>query len=124
MTAFQTFLINLVLPGLEQAGQTFLVQALQKFHDEKPELYKASIVAGYVFTKPLLDYVKQSETKIDDGFVEAISEAIVMSASTNGIDLEALSAVLEEQIATAQQQAAAQVVNVPTTPESETTEQK
>ncbi len=122
MTALQTFLINLVLPGLEQAGQTLLVEALQKFHDAKPELYKASVVAGHAFTTPFLEFVKQSDTKIDDSILEAISEAIVMSATANGIELEAISEQLKaEEVTPTEQQ---NIINVPITPESETTEQK
>lgn len=85
MSAFTDFLVNSLIPMIEAAGESKLVLLLQKFHDDEPEEYAASMIAGHTFIKPLLKYVAGTETKIDDGIVEAINESITISATTNGI---------------------------------------
>lgn len=85
---FTDFLVNLLLPGIEKIGEAGLVQILQKFHDNEPDLYKASIVSGHAFIKPLLKYVESTATKVDDGFVLALDEAVTLSAAANGVTFE------------------------------------
>ena len=87
MSAFTDFLVNMLLPTIEQLGESALVNVLQKFHDEQPEQYNAAIIAGHTFIKPLLAYVGGTSGKVDDGFVEAVNEAITLSALANGIVL-------------------------------------
>lgn len=88
MSAFTDLLVNILLPTFEKLGEAGLVQLLQKFHDNEADLYKASIVSGHAFVKPLLKYVDSTPTKIDDGFVAALDEAISLSAAANGITFE------------------------------------
>ncbi len=85
--SFTDFLVNMLLPTIEQLGASGLENVLQKFHDEKPDEYEAAIKAGHAFIKPLQNYVGGTSTKIDDGFVAAIDEAITLSAAANGITL-------------------------------------
>jgi len=81
------FLVNSLVPVFEEIGESKLVEVLQDFHDKNPEQYEVSIKAGHVFIQPLIEYVKKSKSKIDDGIVDAIHDAIDTSAKMNGIDL-------------------------------------
>ena len=85
MSKFSDFLINSLAPMIEAAGESKLIELLQKFHDANPEQHEVSIRAGHVFIKPLIDYVASTPTKIDDGLVAAINESITQSAAANGI---------------------------------------
>lgn len=85
MSAFTDFLIKILLPTIEQLGETKLVELLQRFHDQNPEQYDVSIRAGHTFIKPLIELVGGTPNNIDDGVVAALNEAISLSAMANGI---------------------------------------
>jgi len=85
MSKFTDFLVNIVLPTFETLGESGLVKVLQKFKEQNPEQYEVSLRAGHTFIKPLLAFVAETETKVDDGIAEAINESINLSASANGI---------------------------------------
>lgn len=88
MSKFSDFIVSALLPTIEAIGQAKLVDVLQKLHDTDIEKYKATVVAGHVFIKPLKEFVAKTNTKIDDGFVDAIDEAISESAAKNGVVFE------------------------------------
>jgi hypothetical protein len=85
MSKLSDFVMNAVLPTLEKYGEKELVKLLDKFKAADEEKYKASMIAGHAFIKPLIEYVKSTETEIDDGLVATINDAIEESASNNGI---------------------------------------
>jgi hypothetical protein len=85
MSAFSDFLVKTILPTIEKVGEGKLVDLLQKLHDADEEKYKAAVIAGHAFIKPLADYVGKTETDIDDGFVAAINDAITVSAANNAV---------------------------------------
>jgi hypothetical protein len=87
MSAFSDFLMKAILPTIESVGESKLVDLLQEFHDTDEEKYRATIIAGSAFIKPLIDYASKTTNTIDDGIVEAIHEAILVSALRNGIAL-------------------------------------
>ncbi len=85
MSAITDFLVKILLPTIEQLGETALIGLLQKYHDNDPEEYKATMIMGHTFIKRLVKYADGTEGKIDDGFVDALDEAITTSALANGI---------------------------------------
>jgi hypothetical protein len=87
MSAFSDFLVKTILPSIEKVGEGKLVDLLQELHDNDEEKYKATIVAGSAFIKPLAEYVKSTENTIDDGLVQVIQDALIISAARNKIDL-------------------------------------
>lgn len=80
-------LVGIMLPAITQLGENALVDVLQDFHDKNPDLYKRCLRAGHEFIEPLAEFVKDTKTKIDDGFVEALHNAIDLSAENNGVEL-------------------------------------
>jgi hypothetical protein len=84
---FTQILVASLVGQIEQLGEIALIDVLQNFHDKNPELYKASIKAGHAFITPLLEFVNETKGKLDDGFADAIHNAIDTSAANNGIDL-------------------------------------
>lgn len=87
VSPFVEFLLNTMAGALESVGEIKLVDLLQKLHDGEPENWKACILSGHAFIIPLKKLVGKTTTKIDDGFVAALDEAITMSAENNGLDL-------------------------------------
>lgn len=85
MSAFTEFLLNTLSGALETAGGMKLIEVLQKLHDKNPEKYNIAIQSGHDFVAALLPIVEASKTKIDDGIVGALEEAINTSAETNGV---------------------------------------
>lgn len=85
MSKFTEFLINSLAPMISQIGQTKLIEVLQKLHDKNPEQYEATIRGGHTFIKPLVKLVADTKGKLDDGLVDAIDEAITISAESNGV---------------------------------------
>lgn len=85
---FIEFMLNTMAGALESVGEMKLVELLQKLHDGEPENWKACILSGHAFIIPLKKLVGKTSSKIDDGFVAALDEAILASASANGLDLE------------------------------------
>lgn len=87
MSAFSDLIVNALLPTIEAVGESKIVDVLQKLHDSEPDKYKLVMEAGFAFITPLEKYTAGTTTKIDDGFVAAIKEAIVLSAANNGLQL-------------------------------------
>lgn len=87
MSAFTEFLLNTMAGALETVGEAKLVDLLQKLHDGEPEDWEACIRSGHAFIVPLNKLVSKTKTKIDDGFISALDEAITASAAANGLIL-------------------------------------
>jgi hypothetical protein len=84
---FVEFLINSLASSLETVGSMKLVEVLQTLHDGEVETWEACLKSGYAFVQPLKKMVSKTKTKIDDGFVDALEDAIAESAQANGLVL-------------------------------------
>lgn len=87
-SAIGSILVNLALPALKSYGATALKTWLQTFHDENPKVY-AEILNGLypVIDVQLEDYVKGTDTTIDDDLVATLKKVIEESAAANGLVL-------------------------------------
>lgn len=83
MSAFTDFLINTLSSSLETIGESKLEQLLQTLHDKHEDQYKAAIYGGVALVNALLPLTKTSATKIDDAIVQALDEALKLSANNN-----------------------------------------
>jgi len=87
MSAFTDFLINSLSSTLETLGETKLEQVLQQLHDKDKVKYEAAIKGGHALVIALLPIVAKTGTKIDDAIVNALDEAIKVSAEANSVTL-------------------------------------
>jgi hypothetical protein len=85
MPAFNDFLLNLLSASLETAGESKLIEILQKLHDKDADQYNAAVFGGHALVKALLPIVTDSKTKIDDAIIKALDEAINQSSAANGV---------------------------------------
>ncbi len=87
MSAFTEFLINTLSGALTTIGESKLEQVLQQLHDKNPAEYEAAIRGGHALVVALLPLTQKTGTKIDDAFINALEDALNVSAAANGITL-------------------------------------
>lgn len=87
MSAFSDFLLNTLSGALTTIGESKLEQVLQQLHDKDKAQYEAAIRGGHALVLALLPVVVKTGTKIDDAIINALDDAIKVSASVNGIIL-------------------------------------
>lgn len=86
MSKFSNFLTGLLSGMIESAGESKLIEILQELHDKNPAQYKAAIYGGTALVQGLLPLVTGTPNKIDDAILNAIDDAIRISAERNGIN--------------------------------------
>lgn len=84
------FILELLAGTLAELGESKLVEVLQSLHDKDPQGYKSAIFGGLSFVTGISKLTDKTKTKIDDALVNAIREAIEISAEANGIKLPEL----------------------------------
>lgn len=87
MSAFTEFLLSTLSGALTTVGESKLEEVLQQLHDKDPIQYEAAIKGGNALVIALLPCVAKTGTKIDDAIVNALADAIKVSASANNIIL-------------------------------------
>lgn len=85
--SLKTAILGIFSGAVENIAESELETLLQGLHDENVDNYKAAIYGGNALVNALLPVVTKSANKIDDAVVNALHDAIVKSAATNGIDL-------------------------------------
>lgn len=81
-------LISGLMPVFKAAAKEQLKEGLKKLKEKhKPEVYAPALQGIYSGFKLLHEVALQTKTKIDDGVVDAISEAISEFCSDEGIVL-------------------------------------
>jgi len=81
------FFLNLVSGAFADAGETKLEEVLQQLHEKDLDGYKAAIYGGLALVKALKPLTEKSANKIDDAFINAVSDALTDSAKANGLEL-------------------------------------
>lgn len=87
MSAFTDFLLNALSGTLATLGESKLEEVLQQLHDKDKVQYEAAIRGGHSLVLALLPIVVKTGTKIDDAIVNALDDAIKVSALANGVIL-------------------------------------
>lgn len=87
MSAFTDFLFNAFSGALTTVGESKLEEVLQQLHTKDPKEYEAAIRGGNALVIALAPCVAKTGTKIDDAIVNALADAIKVSASMNNIIL-------------------------------------
>ncbi len=80
-----TFLVSALSGTLAAAGESSLDAVLQDLHDSNLADYTAAIQGGHALVQHLKPLVAKSKTKIDDIFINALDQAINMSAAANNV---------------------------------------
>lgn len=86
-TNFQSLGGQAVENVLKSVGESQLQNVLQDLHDSNIDDYQAAIQGGDALVKHLKPGVLKSSSKIDDAFLGALEDVILLSASKNGITL-------------------------------------
>lgn len=81
-------LANLIFPVIKQIGIIELKGILAKIQAEEPPAKFVDILKSLNSTwRVIQTYAVQTKTKIDDGFVDTILQAVTETANENGIQL-------------------------------------
>lgn len=86
MSKVSDFLLGLVLPLAETAGEEQLDIVLDKLAANKPEIYKAIEFGLHAAVTALKPEINPS-SKIIAGLVDALDEEVTASAAKHGLDL-------------------------------------
>lgn len=93
MSAFSDFFLQMFLPGLASAGAIELTKVFDAYALKHPEAHKTLMVSLYpIIDVQLENLTKDSKTKFDDPFSNALKLSIEASAANNGIELPNLDA--------------------------------
>lgn len=87
MSSFSDFLLNALSGTLTTLGESKLEEVLQQLHDKNRLEYEAAIKGGNALVIALLPCVVKTGTKIDDAIVNALADAIKISALANNVIL-------------------------------------
>jgi hypothetical protein len=88
MSKFNEIIVATLMPAIKAIGKAELKQVLSGIQEHNtPEIY-ANTLKGLHSTFLLLkEEAVKSKTKIDDGIVDLVLEAVTESASEDGIEL-------------------------------------
>lgn len=81
-------LLPVLLPTVKAAGTGELVKVFDKFHEKDPVKHSASLRAAYIGLVVLVPIVEETKTEFDDTGIDLVLDAIRLSASKYGVQLD------------------------------------
>lgn len=84
---FGEIMLGLFSGALETVGESKLIEVLEQLRVADEPKYKAAIFGGHALVTALVPVVTKTGTKIDDAIMNALGDAIEMSAQMNGLVL-------------------------------------
>ncbi|MBC7866215.1 MAG: hypothetical protein H7X88_01665 [Gloeobacteraceae cyanobacterium ES-bin-316] len=84
---FGEIMLGLFSGALETVGESKLIEVLENLRTIDEPKYQAAIYGGHALVSALVPVVTKTGTKIDDAIINALGDAIEMSATMNGLTL-------------------------------------
>lgn len=81
------FLLNTLLPTLESLGESKLEELLDQLSEKEGENFALDVIGTYNLFTRLSILAKKTKSKIDDGIIDTVIEALEATAEKHDIDL-------------------------------------
>jgi hypothetical protein len=87
-SAFQEIMVSAMLGTVQQVGKAYLVDTLNKIkQNNTPEVFQNTLKSVNGSFKLLKEITVKTKTKIDDGFINMVLDAVTEVAEENEIPL-------------------------------------
>ncbi|HEU5167725.1 MAG TPA: hypothetical protein VFU29_19400 [Chitinophagaceae bacterium] len=88
MSKIKETIVEAILPTIKLVGKIQMTNVLSGIKEHNtPEIYKNTLLGIYANFSLLKEATSRSETKIDDGIVDLVLEAVFEKATADGIVL-------------------------------------
>lgn len=85
---FQEIIVAAILPAVEAVGKAQLLEILKKIKtNNTPEVYSHTLKSVYSAFSLMKDLTTKTKTKLDDGVVNMVLEAVEEAAEDGNIEL-------------------------------------
>jgi len=88
MSKIKETIVEAILPTIKLVGKIQMTNVLSGIKEHNtPEIYRTTLIGIYANFSLLKEATSRSKTKIDDGIVDLVLEAVMEKASADGIVL-------------------------------------